>query len=281
LILKFFLISLSLISMFAMGLQITKKKDDLDLKRFAFLVLGLNYLILPCLAFYLTWALELTEEFRMAILLCAISPGGTSGAIFVIRSNGNPFIGGLMILGLNTIGSVLIPIIVYLSLNAVVAIPLSLIGKIFLFGLGIQAFPLMLGIWFRKYLKLNHSSISKALSQVANLILFISILLITIDNYSALLNLEWEIIFVIILLAVFASNSGFLFFKYPLDIQSSISAVTGIRNLTIAFLLVEFLWKDTTISIGIMLYGAIMYIVAYFSTNLWKSKVKYADNFDE
>jgi len=281
LILKIFLISLSLISMFAMGLQITKKKDDLDLKRFAFLVLGLNYLILPCLAFYLTWALELTEEFRMAILLCAISPGGTSGAIFVIRSNGNPFIGGLMILGLNTIGSVLIPIIVYLSLNAMVAIPLSLIGKIFLFGLGIQAFPLMLGIWIRKYLKLNHSSISKALSQVANLILFISILLITIDNYSALLNLEWEIIFTIIILAVFASNSGILFFKYPLDIQSSISAVTGIRNLTIAFLLVEFLWKDTTISIGIMLYGAIMYIVAYFSTNLWKSKVKYADNFDE
>lgn len=280
-ILKIFLISLSLISMFAMGLQITKKKDDLDLKRFAFLVLGLNYLILPCLAFYLTWALELTEEFRMAILLCAISPGGTSGAIFVIRSNGNPFLGGLMILGLNTIGSVLIPIIVYLSLNAVVAIPLSLIGKIFLIGLGIQAFPLMLGIWLRKYLKFNHSSISKALSQVANLILFISILLITIDNYSALLNLEWEIIFVIILLAVLASNSGFLFFKYPLDIQSSISAVTGIRNLTIAFLLVEFLWKDTTISIGIMLYGAIMYIVAYFSTNLWKSKVKYADNFDE
>lgn len=280
-ILKIFLISLSLISMFAMGLQITKKKDDLDLKRFAFLVLGLNYLILPCLAFYLTWALELTEEFRMAILLCAISPGGTSGAIFVIRSNGNPFIGGLMILGLNTIGSVLIPIIVYLSLNAMVAIPLSLIGKIFLFGLGIQAFPLMLGIWIRKYLKLNHSSISKALSQVANLILFISILLITIDNYSALLNLEWEIIFTIIILAVFASNSGILFFKYPLDIQSSISAVTGIRNLTIAFLLVEFLWKDTTISIGIMLYGAIMYIVAYFSTNLWKSKVKYADNFDE
>lgn len=271
-ILKFFLIALSVISMFAMGLQISRNNEDLVIKKLAFLAIGLNCLILPCLAFYLTWALELTEEFRMAILLCAISPGGTSGAIFVMRSNGNPFVGGLLILGLNTIGSILIPIVVYFSINAMVESTLSVIGNLFLIGIGMQAFPLMLGIWIRKNLNLNHISISKVLSKLANVILFITIILITIEHYSALLHLQWEIIFAISMLAIFASNSGILFFKYPMKIQSSISAVTGIRNLTIALILVEFLWKDTSISIGIMLYGAIMYVVAYFSSYYWKLK---------
>jgi len=260
------------ISMFAMGLQITNKNKDLAIKKLAFLAIGLNCLIVPSLAFYLTWALELTEEFRLAILLCAISPGGTSGSIFVIRSNGNPFVGGLLILSLNTIGSILIPLIVYFSINATVESPFSVIGKLLVIGIGMQAFPLVLGILVRKNLKLNHISISKLLSHVANLILLITIILITIEHYSALLNLQWKIIFSISILAIFASNSGLLFFKYPQKIQSTISAVTGIRNLTIALILVEFLWKDTTISIGIMFYGAIMYAAAYISSYYWKLK---------
>lgn len=133
-------------------------------------------------------------------------------------------------------------------------------------GLSIQALPLLLGIIIRRKWNSEIHSLSKNLNKFANILLLFCIAWLTFENYKYLLDVTWQPILVITILSILASNFGFFFPNFSQPIRSAISAVTGVRNLTIALILVEFVWNDSTISLGVMLYGAIMFIIAYISS---------------
>nr|WP_246047857.1 hypothetical protein [Leptospira ilyithenensis] len=259
--------------MFSIGLQFSKDKKTILDKNLALFAIILNLILIPGIAYLLIQVFQLEDVYQIAILLCAISPGGTSGAIFIIKSKGDPFLGGILILGLNTIGSIFIPIIVSLSLNLNAEDSYLIILKLLSIGIGIQGLPLLFGVLVRNKLDINHSVWSHKLNQFANLLLLFCILSLSIENYRHLLEISWDVTLTILILTSIASNSGLLFYKLPMNLQSAISAVTGIRNLTIALVLAEFLWDDSAISLGIMIYGALMYIVAYLNSIFWRKKI--------
>ncbi len=185
-IVKSALVILSFVSMFSIGLQFSKKKGERIFNSAVGIAIIINLFVIPILAYVLLLIFEVPNSYRIAIGICSLSAGGTSGAIFVIRSHADPFIGGSLILILNTIGSIFIPILFYLSMDLSNYDPILIVSKLLMIGLSIQALPLLLGIIIRRKWNSEIHSLSKNLNKFANILLLFCIAWLTFENYKYL-----------------------------------------------------------------------------------------------
>lgn len=270
------LILLSLSSMLSLGLKIDRKeigswRSSGPLLGFAFLW---NFGALPIVAIFLGKLLQLSDLATVAIFLCASSPGGASGGLFVLRGKGNPVLGGLLIATLNGANTVLTPFI-FSVYQGGSGFETDLFLRLLTIGFFLQGLPLLIGLVVRYFFP-HPARISEVwVEKFSTYCLVFSILVLVIQYGDKALSLG-PIVWLAAALTVGTSLlPGWLIWKGKQDTKASLSLVSGIRSLSLALLLAELHVKNPEALLTILMYGVLMYGLTALAAQYWKGRVRY------
>lgn len=265
------LILLSLSSMLSLGMKIKRRELGSwqsfgPLLAFAFVW---NFGILPFVALGIGRALSLSEFASVAIFLCASSPGGASGGLFVLRGKGNPALGGLLIATLNGANTVLTPLI-FSFYQGNSGFETDLFFRLLAIGFFLQGLPLLLGLLSRYFFPRFSERSEVWVEKFSTLCLVFSILVLILQYWDKALSLGpfvWFGAGIVVWASLFA---GFIGFKQERGIRASLSLVSGIRSLSLALLLAELHVKNPETLLTILMYGILMYGFAGLAAQAWK-----------
>ncbi|EPG73041.1 putative membrane protein [Leptospira fainei serovar Hurstbridge str. BUT 6] len=272
-LIKVILILLSLSSMLGLGLKIHRGelgsvRESLPTIGMAFLV---NFGLLPAFAVFSSRCLDLSEATLIGLFLCASSPGGASGGLFVLRAGGNPAVGGLLIALLNGANTILTPFLFSLFRGGP-TFEWELFLKLLAIGFFLQGLPLLIGLVGRAYLpKLAVHSLP-FVERISTGALLLSVVLLIFqygEKAITLGPLVWIEGFAIIVVSLAAS---FLFFWTDLSVRASVSVVSGVRSLSLALLLAELHVRLSETLLTILMYGLLMYLSVWVASVFWKNK---------
>ncbi|PJZ71444.1 bile acid:sodium symporter [Leptospira perolatii] len=268
---KLAIVVLAISSMFGLGLKINRKELG-SLKESGPIVLGaflLNFLILPVIAIFLGKWFALSYPIALGIFLCASSPGGASGGLFVLKANGNPAIGGLLIATLNAANTFITPFL-FAQYTGGGKIEINVLGYLLGVSLVVQGLPLLSGLISRLYLPKLSEKVLPWVEKLSTVALVISILLLAFAHASDALLLGWNSWVVAALLIVIALSAGTLFIREARSVQASVSMVTGVRSLSLALLIAELYVNQPETLLTILMYGLLMYILTWTVSLKWK-----------
>ncbi|WP_241548201.1 bile acid:sodium symporter family protein [Leptospira yasudae] len=269
------LIVLALSSMSSLGLELIPAQLD-SIRKTALTGLGvclLNLITLPILAFLLCRMFELSPAISLGIFLCACSGGGASAGLFILKAKGAPATGAVLLSLLNFTSLFSAPILITLyggnSLSEI-GQTFSVLPKLLSIGLVFFGLPLGLGIWTRRTNEPLSLRILPILVRISNVSLAFSILYLGIKYGKEILEFGILIWVVLFLLIGVSFTSGIYLFREKTDDRRSIGIVSGIRNLSLALLLAQEQSGDPKVLITILLYGFIMYLVAFPASLFWR-----------
>ncbi len=267
------LILLSLSSMLSLGLKIEKKEIGSWKKSAPLLVLAFfwNFCVLPLCALLVGKIFSLSDFALVAIFLCAASPGGASGGLFVLRGKGNPALGGLLIATLNGANTILTPAI-FSFYQGSDGFDTDLFLKLLAIGFFLQGLPLFLGLlgrfFFPKAARVSEIWVEK----FSTFCLVFSILVLIVQFGNQALSLgpaTWAAAAFIVIVSVLP---GWLLFQSDPGTRASLSLVSGIRSLSLALLLAELNVKHPETLLTILMYGVLMYGLTTIAAYLWKGR---------
>ncbi|TGK06780.1 bile acid:sodium symporter [Leptospira semungkisensis] len=267
------LILLSLSSMLGLGMRIEKKEIG-SWTRFApILVFAFfwNFGVLPFSAFYLGKVLSISEFAMISIFLCAASPGGASGGLFVLSAQGNPALGGLLIAILNGANTLLTPLIFSIYQGGS-GFNFDLFLKLFMIGFFLQGLPLLIGLGFRYFFSGIADNSSKWVERFSTFCLVASILVLIFQYGEFALSLGLFIWIGAVGTVLISLLPGLFLFKEEREARASLSMVSGIRSLSLALLLAELHVKQKETLLTILMYGLVMYALAALFSMVWKER---------
>lgn len=259
--------------MFGLGLRIEKKElgswsKFVPILLFAFLW---NFGILPISVFFTGKLLEISPFAFAAIFLCASSPGGASGGLFVLRAKGNPALGGLLIALLNGANTILTPLIFSIYQGGKGFDP-DLFVKLFLIGFFLQGLPLLLGLGCKYFFSKTFDPIAPWVERFSTFCLIFSIILLIVQYGEFALTLG-PVTWIGACLAVLISLlPGILVFRSEKETKASLSMVSGIRSLSLALLLAELHIKHSETLLTVLMYGTVMYLLSAIAAEFWKGR---------
>ncbi|MDX1959282.1 MAG: bile acid:sodium symporter [Leptospiraceae bacterium] len=268
------IICLSVFSMLTIGLKIEKNKLFNDKLFFYSVGIGLiiNFLLLPVLALMIGNLFSLSKEHILGLYLCAICPGGSSGAFFVLRANGNPNLAGVLT-SFMSIGNILItPVLFSLFTGNNSSFDPRIMLKLFLTTLLVQGIPLFLGVLIQAMKKNSAPKIAKLTGKLAMASLLAAMVILTFKNYSLIFSFSMNAWFSVFLVLTFAILSGFLGIGLDESSKGTISMVSGIKSLSTALLLTEIFVQNPNTNLIILLYGLNMYWFSELGSRVWKRK---------
>lgn len=274
-LIRIVLILLSLSSMYGLGLRIEKKElgswsKFIPILLFAFLW---NFGILPVSVFFSGKLLGVSELAFAAIFLCAASPGGASGGLFVLRAKGNPALGGMLIALLNGANTILTPLIFSIYQGGS-GFNFDLFLKLFLIGTFLQGLPLLLGLLSKYFFPKFFDPIAPWVERFSSFCLVLSILLLIFQYGEYALSLGW-IVWICAAIAVgFSLLPGIFLFNSTKEVRASLSMVSGIRSLSLALLLAELHIKQSETLLTVLMYGTVMYLLSAIAAEFWNGKKK-------
>lgn len=256
-----FVKTLSFMTMLSLGLNttITSLKTSLTWRTLS-APLFLSFVLLPCAAYSLLWLLR--EENSLLILgltVAVASAGGSSAGVFVKAVRGNESISGALVVIQSLISSLYLPLVLgtMFTNSSVSETTFPLLKATFLF----QILPFLVGLALRKF-----SSISDIFAPWLSKINTIGLCLLiagfafqSFDQFKQVSPTVWITVFSINFMAFFGAN---LFSSIPQSLLPTISSSIGIRNLTMALLIMTAFEATSDVIAPILIYGLIMYIFA-------------------
>ncbi|EMJ91326.1 bile acid:sodium symporter family protein [Leptospira alstonii] len=269
------LILLALSSMSSLGLELIPEQLS-SISKTALTGLGvcfLNLISLPIIAFLLCRIFGLSPAISLGIFLCACSGGGASAGLFILKAKGAPGTGAVLLSLLNFTSLFTAPLLITLYSGS----SFSEIGQSFsalpkLLGIGLLFFglPLGIGLWIRRKQEEFSRKILPILLRISNISLGFSILYLGIKYGLEILEFGILIWIVLFLLIGISFTSGLYLFREKPEDRRSIGIVSGIRNLSLALLLAQEQSGDPKVLITILLYGFIMYLIAFPASVFWR-----------
>ncbi|EMJ99930.1 bile acid:sodium symporter family protein [Leptospira sp. WS58.C1] len=269
------LILLSLSSMYGLGLRIEKKELGSWAKFVPILIFAFfwNFVILPVFVFFAGKFLGVSELTFTAIFLCAASPGGASGGLFVLRAKGNPALGGILIALLNGANTVLTPLI-FSIYQGDSGFNFDLFLKLFLIGTFLQGLPLLLGFLSKYFFPKIFDPIAPWVERFSTFCLVLSILLLIFQYGEYALSLGWLVWIAACVAVCFSLLPGIFLLNSTQEVKASLSMVSAIRSLSLALLLAELHIKQSETLLTILMYGTVMYLLSAIAAEFWNGKKK-------
>jgi predicted Na+-dependent transporter len=269
---KILIILLSISSLLTLGLKFKKNELNYISKSFQSVWIGLllNYVLVPLFAIIIIKIFSITESVSIALMICAMSPGGASSALYLVRANSDHHGGAILLSILNFTSPILTSILVSVYIKQELVIDFNLVTKLFLTCLFLQTIPLFVGI----LISMNQENFAIRLktitSKISNLCLVAIILFLIFKHYTEIFSFNWEVwlsIICIFFISVFLVQ---IFYKLEFKTKSSLSLVTSTRSLSLALLITETHIKSKETYLVILLYGFVMFSFSEFSVRYWK-----------
>ncbi|RHX85324.1 bile acid:sodium symporter family protein [Leptospira stimsonii] len=269
------LILLALSSMSSLGLELTSEQLDSTKKMFTtgIVVCFLNLFLLPLFAFLLCKVFQLSPSISLGIFLCTCSGGGASAGLFILKAKGSAGTGAAMLSLLNFTSLFTAPLLITLYSGSSFfefEKALRILPKLLAIGLAFFGLPLGIGFWIRKKKESVAFQISPYLVRTSNLSLGFSIFYLAFQYSEQILEFGLPIWITIVLVTGLSFTIGIFLFKGKSEDRRSIGVVSGIRNLSLALLLANEQTGDPRVLITILLYGFIMYLVAFPASFFWR-----------
>ncbi|AYV56448.1 Na+-dependent transporter [Leptospira kmetyi] len=268
------LIVLALSSMSSLGLELIPESLD-SIRKTALTGIGvclLNLIALPILAFFLCKTFSLSYSVSLGIFLSASSGGGASAGLFILKAKGAPATGAVLLSLLNFISLFTAPLLLTLysgSSFSELGQTFSSLPKLLTIGLVFFGFPLGVGIWLRRKKEKQALKILPYLLRISNISLAVSIFYLGFKYWREILEFGIPVWIVLFLLIGISFTSGLYLFREKSEDRRSIGIVSGIRNLSLALLLAQEQSGDPKVLISILLYGFIMYLIAFPASLFW------------
>ena len=162
-----------IVLMFLLGIEL-KHKDFRDIAknpRALFAGFAGQILLLPAIAFVLSWALDLPPVYFMGIMIIACCPGGSSSNIFSLLAGGDVALSVTLTAASSVITMFTLPLTMsfvttFVSHETGIAIELP-VGKLLTQNLALVFLPLIAGTIFRHYKPAAAATIGRILGKAA------------------------------------------------------------------------------------------------------------------
>ncbi|WP_230458292.1 bile acid:sodium symporter family protein [Leptospira weilii] len=247
-----------------------------SISKTAFTGLGvclLNLTFFPGIAFLLCRIFEISSAISLGIFLCACSGGGASAGLFILKARGTPATGAVLLGLLNFTSLFTAPLLLTLhSENSFAELEraFSTFPKLLAIGLCFFGLPLGTGLWLRKKHEKFSLRIRPSLLRISNISLGFSIFYLGLKYWREILEFGFLIWIVLFLLIGVSFTIGLYLFREKPGDRRSIGVVSGIRNLSLALLLAQEQSGDPKVLITILLYGFVMYLIAFPASLFWR-----------
>lgn len=157
--------------MFDLGLSLEGKDFLLVFRRPRAILAGMlgQLILLPLLAFGVTWVLNLPPVFTIGVMLIACCPGGSSSNVFSKLANGDVALSVSMTAVSSVVTLVTMPLIMsWVSASYGRAVDIHLpVGNLLVQNLLTMLLPIIAGILVRRFRAKTAAAISKVLSKLA------------------------------------------------------------------------------------------------------------------
>tara|TARA_B100001027_G_C16252509_1_gene325175 strand:- start:656 stop:1552 length:897 start_codon:yes stop_codon:yes gene_type:complete len=219
--------------MFGMGLTIKIKDFRKIVKKPIFFIvgLGLQFSIMPFLAFFLSTAFGLKEELILGFIILGSCPGGTASNVITYLAGGNVLLSVSLTIFSTLIACILTPFLIYIFGKTYVDIDIMMLFKSTFW---IVIFPIFDGIILRHFIDKNKiEKIISYLPKFSEMIIAIIIAIIFALNYENIFLLDIKFFSVVFLhnilgfLIAFHISKKLLFSK---DIQRTIAIEVAMQN---------------------------------------------------
>lgn len=261
-----------IVLMFLLGIDLNKKAFLDVVKNPKAVVLGLigQIVLLPMLAFAVSWVLDLPAVYFMGLVLVACCPGGSSSNVFSMLAKGDVALSVTLTALSSVITLFTLPIIMEFVASAVsnmLGMQIHLpIGKLLVQNLLLLFVPMLLGSLFKHYFSVAAEKVKKVLSKVAfpalmtlALVFFYQYKNEILENF-ALLGLSAA---VLILVAMLCSSGISRIGKFNDAIRRTIVIEVGMQNAAQAIAIASspFIFNSGEMALPAIIYALLMNIM--------------------
>ena len=261
-----------IVLMFLLGIDLNKKAFLDVVKNPKAVVLGLigQIVLLPMLAFAVSWVLDLPAVYFMGLVLVACCPGGSSSNVFSMLAKGDVALSVTLTALSSVITLFTLPIIMEFVASAVsnmLGMQIHLpIGKLLAQNLLLLFVPMLLGSLFKHYFSVAAEKLKKVLSKVAfpalmtlALVFFYQYKNEILENF-ALLGLSAS---VLILVAMLCSSGISRMGKFTDAVRRTIVIEVGMQNAAQAIAIASspFIFNSGEMALPAIIYALLMNIM--------------------
>jgi BASS family bile acid:Na+ symporter len=259
-------------TMLAMGMGLTLREllEPLRNVRFILAALGINFIIVPAVAWLLAQVLGLAPDIRIGLLLIACAAGAPGVPKLVQIAKGDAATGAVLVTLLIVVTVVFAPLALPLLLPGVsvdpVAIAISLAGQMLL--------PLGIGLIVRQLWEEEAAAYRPTVGMISNVALVVLLLTSVGTNLPGLLGLLGSGgIIATVLLIVAALAAGYLI-GIPAGVERRVLALgAGQRNIAAAFIIGTGNFADRPyVLLLIGLAGVVMMVILFPLAGEWSKR---------
>ena len=249
--------TLAVSSLFAMGLELPWHHLTRALLsvRTQIIALAANFVLIPALAFGLTTLLATPSPVTVGVILCAVAPAGSSGAMLTMHARGDNGLAVSLSVALKLLSLVLTPPLLQLLVGARVQVP---IGPIVTTLLLYQLVPLALGMVMRNRL----GRLAKWPGRIATACFAVLVVGLTATQGDQILVNGWVTIAIIAVCVLASLGSAWLVPGAAIPQRAAFALTAAIRNLSLALLLAAQHFPDRATTLAILTYSLLMFVAA-------------------
>lgn len=224
-----------LLALVMLFMGITLKKEELvqAIKNWRFAVLGtaLQFLLMPSIAYFVSWLFDFPLEYRLGMVLVGSCPGGTSSNVITYLFRGNVSLSVLMTFMSTVLSVVFTPFLMELYLGKQMDLPVAkMIQDIFVLVL----LPLVLGFLIQKFNSpKGNELVEKSSSIVAFVVIALIIGAVLAANKTSLGSVSYLLIVAVALhngLGLLLGYLGARLFTKDKTIARTIAIEVGMQN---------------------------------------------------
>ena len=271
-----------IVLMFLLGTDLNKKSFTDVARNPRAVVIGMigQIIILPLIAFALSWALKLPPVYFMGIVLVACCPGGSSSNVFSMLVKGDVALSVTLTAISSVITLFTIPVIMefvarFVSEQSGVEVNLPF-GKLIVQNIVLLFVPLFVGILFRHFMPGPASKVNKFLGKLAFPALMTLALIFFLQNTQAIkenfavLGLT---VTALILLAMLCSSILSRMTKSSVAVRRTIIIEVGMQNAAqaIAIATSPFIFNSPEMAIPAIIYALLMNVILLIYVGIVKT----------
>jgi BASS family bile acid:Na+ symporter len=231
-IFKSAIVPLLSVVMFGMGMTLTWGNFKRIFKSPFVILLGfsMQYLIMPAAGYFVSILFGLPPVMMAGIVLVGCSPGGTASNVITYLGNGDVALSITLTLTSTVLAVFLTPFFSFIILNHVVPVPAE---EMFLDILQIVLIPVLLGTAVNSFFSGKITRIRNIFPLISTLAIVFIIAIIVALNRSKLSEMNFIIIFAVILHNLIGLSFGYfipMLFKYDKKICRTVCIEVGMQN---------------------------------------------------
>lgn len=266
-----FVAALVVTVMLSVGFELEKRQLREALSRPWRIVQGLTYehALVPLLAFGIAVLVDAPPAGRLAVILCACTPGGPIGPAFVRKGGGDVPLAVALVVMMAAINVVTAPLTLTLfgySADVPGGIARPLIQMIALY----QLLPLALAMAIRSRAPSFAAKAARITTVMTNAIIALLIVGMTIARWQLVLAIDARTLLAITLTVVAAMTGAFMFSRDE-PTRRALSLTSGVRNLSLGLLVASATFDDETL-LAVMVYGLLMLVAVVIASTLFSRR---------